>query len=141
MGMAKRACLSASLLTSTGWALPENLPARTNDAPAARDATASLFFVKEPAALDPSCAAGATKSFAVLPLGSRRQRGPVPALAKFSLRLSEERRAAMKQTAAHLGQSCQCFLLDALNAHIARVLRGPGNEPLRLVRFETTRPA
>jgi len=138
MGMAKPACLSGSLMTSTGWALPENLPARANDG-----AGAALFQIKTPS-VAPSSVAGATTSFNVLPLAARATGGKPPrgpGLAKFSLRLSEERRAAMKQTAAHLGQSCQSFLLDALNAHIARVSRGPGGETLRLVRFETTRPS
>jgi hypothetical protein len=46
--------------------------------------------------------------------------GPAPHQIKFSLRLRTEQHARMKLTARRLGQTCQAFLIDALNAHLAR---------------------
>ena len=135
MGMAKRACLSASLLTARGWALPDNLPARAGEGaaapnpgeqPATSGAAVPFFLVKEAPAR--------------LRQGGGGPGGPARR-AKFSLRLTAEQHARMKEAAGHLGQSCQTFMVDALNAQLERVSRRPGSEPLRLLRFEVMPPS
>ena len=97
-------------------------------ASATATAGSPLFLVK--------AASGAPARFAILPLASGEPREGVPAFAKFSLRLTAERRARMKEAAARVGQSCQAFLVDALDAHIERVPRDTGGEVLRFVRAD-----
>ena len=128
MGGAKTACLTASLLDRKRWPLAEELlrnPGSDGPAAMSRPATppATIFLVKNAAAAEEPL----LRLVKPAPLAGFGRQWPRsrPAAPKFSLRLTPERHERMKAAAARLGQSCQRFLLEALDARLARVSTDP----------------
>jgi hypothetical protein len=52
---------------------------------------------------------------------------------RLSLRLTSERGWKMRLVAAYFRQSCQAFLVDALDQHIDRLARDPANYGLQIL--------
>jgi len=113
----ERASLTAGLLETRRTAVIDRLLAGRSPEPAAAPPAEALFRVKPASVAMPA---------------RRAERGPpassiAPPATRLTVRLSPDQRWRLRLAATYFRQTCQTFLVEAIDRHIARLVRDPAH--------------